>query len=87
MASSTTSPTESTTASIDSTFILNPSMYMTKNEPTIDTGITRQGIRVTRQSRRNRNMMKITSMNASYRVVFTSLIDARMNRVLSKPYS
>ena len=65
MASSTTSPTDSTTASMESTFILNPIMYITKNAPIMDTGITRQGMSVTRQSRRNRNIMKITRMNAS----------------------
>ena len=55
MASSTTSPTESTTASIDSTLI----------EPISDTGITMQGISVTRQLRRKRKMMMMTRMKAS----------------------
>ena len=85
MASSTTRPTESTTASMESTFMEKPSRYITKNAPMSDTGITRQGIRVTRQSRRNRKMMMITSTKASYTVLSTSAIEARMNFVLSKP--
>ena len=85
MASSTTRPTESTTASMVSTFMENPATYITKNAPMSETGITIQGISVTRQSRRNRKMMMITSTNASYTVFFTSSIDARMNLVLSKP--
>ena len=60
-------------------------MYMMKNEPTSDTGITRQGISVTRQSRKNRKMMTITSTKAMYTVSFTSEMEARMNFVLSKP--
>ena len=50
-----------------------------------DTGITIQGMRVTRQSRKKRKMIIITSMNASYTVCLTSSIDARMNFVLSNP--
>ena len=65
MASSTTSPTESTTASIDSTLIENPAMYMMKKVPISDTGMTMQGISVTRQLRRKRKMMMITSTKAS----------------------
>ena len=86
MASSTTRPTESTTASMVSTLIEKPAMYITKNAPISDTGITIHGTNVTRQSRRNRKMMIITSRNASYTVLFTSSIDARMNFVLSKLY-
>ena len=65
MASSTTSPTESTTASIDSTLIENPATYIRKKVPISDTGITIHGISVTRQLRRNRKIMMITSRNAS----------------------
>ena len=60
MASSTTSPTESTTALIE-----NPATYIRKKVPISDTGITIHGISVTRQLRRNRKMMMITSRNAS----------------------
>ena len=65
IASSTTRPTESTTASIDSTLIENPAAYITKNVPISDTGITMQGISVTRQLRRKRKMMMMTRMKAS----------------------
>ena len=65
IASSTTSPTESTTASIDSTLIEKPARYMMKKVPISDTGITIQGISVTRQLRRKRKMMMITRMKAS----------------------
>ena len=86
MASSTTSPTASTMASMESTLMENPARYMTKKAPMSETGITMQGTSVTRQSRRNKKIMMITSMNASYTVCLTSLIEARMNLVLSKPY-
>ena len=85
MASSTTSPTDSTMASMESTLMENPARYMTKNAPIRETGITIQGTNVTRQSRRKRKIMIITSTKASYTVDFTSLIDARINLVLSKP--
>ena len=70
---------------MESTLMENPSRYITKNAPISDTGITRQGMSVTRQSRRNRKMMMITSTKASYTVLSTSAIEARMNFVLSKP--
>jgi len=60
-------------------------MYITKKAPINETGITMQGISVTRQSRKNRKMMMITSTNASYTVLFTSSMEARINLVLSKP--
>ena len=50
-----------------------------------DTGITIQGTSVTRQSRKKRKMMMITSTKASYTVLSTSLMEARMNLVLSNP--
>ena len=65
MASSTTSPTESTTASIDSTLIENPATYIRKNVPMSETGITMHGMSVTRQLRRKRKMMMMTRTKAS----------------------
>ena len=65
MASSTTSPTESTTASIDSTLIENPATYIRKNVPMSETGITMHGMSVTRQLRRKRKMRMMTRMKAS----------------------
>ena len=86
MASSTTKPTESTIASMVSTLIEKPSRYMIKNAPMSDTGMTIQGTSVTRQSRKKRKMIMITSTKASMTVSFTSAIEARMKRVLSKLY-
>ena len=85
MASSTTRPTASTTASIESTFIENPARYIIKKAPMRDTGITIQGTSVTLQSLRKRKIMMITRMNATYTVSLTSFMDARINLVLSKP--
>ena len=65
IASSTTSPTESTTANIVSTLMEKPETHITKNAPTNDTGITTTGTSVTRQSRRNRKMISTTSRNAT----------------------
>ena len=85
MASSTTRPTERTTASIVSTLMEKPATYITKKAPMSDTGMTMHGTSVTRQSRRKRKMMMMTSTKASYTVLSTSLMEARMNLVLSKP--
>ncbi len=85
MASSTTKPTASTTASMESTLMEKPARYMTKKAPISETGITIHGTSVTRQSRKKRKMMMITSTKASYTVCFTSSIEARINLVLSKP--
>ena len=76
---------QNTMASMESTLIENPARYITKNAPIRETGITIHGTSVTRQSRRKRKMMMITSTKASYTVDLTSLIDARINLVLSKP--
>ena len=65
IASSTTRPTESTTASIERTLIEKPARYMRKNVPMSETGITMQGMSVTRQFRRKRKMMMMTSTKAS----------------------
>ena len=65
MASSTTRPTESTTASIESTLIEKPATYIRKKVPMSDTGMTMHGMSVTRQLRRKRKMMMMTSTKAS----------------------
>ena len=46
MASSTTSPTDSTMASMESTLMENPARYITKKAPIRETGITIQGTNV-----------------------------------------
>ena len=55
----------------------NPARYITKNAPINDTGITIHGTRVTRQSRRNRQMMMMTRTKAFRQVflhIFHSLV-------------
>ena len=85
MASSTTRPTDRTTASMVRTLMEKPATYITKNAPISDTGMTMHGIKVTRQSRRKRKIIMITSTKASYTVLSTSAMEARMNLVLSNP--
>jgi len=65
IASSTTRPTESTTANIVNTLTENPEIYITKKAPTNDTGITTTGTSVTRQSRRNKKIINTTKRKAS----------------------
>ena len=65
IASSTTNPTESTTANMVNTLMENPETYITKNAPTNDTGMTTTGTSVTRQSRRNRKIINTTSRKAT----------------------
>lgn len=57
-----------------------------KKAPMSDTGITIIGINVTRQSRKKRKIMTITRKKASYTVLSTSAMEARIKRVLSNPY-
>ena len=52
-------------ASMDNTLIEKPQTYMIKKAPMSETGITMQGTSVTRQSRKNRKIMMITSAKAS----------------------
>src|SRR5574344_189113 len=87
IASSTTSPTASTTASIDNTLMEKPARYITKKMPMSEIGITNAGIRVTLQFRRNAKMMKTTNRKATTTVDLTSLIEALINLVLSKATS
>ena len=65
IASSTTRPTESTTANIVNTLTENPEIYITKKAPTNDTGITTTGTSVTRQSRWNKKIINTTKRKAS----------------------
>ena len=44
-----------------------------------DTGMTMHGIKVTRQSRRKRKIIMITSTKASYTVLSTSAMEARID--------
>ncbi len=64
MASSTTKPTDNTTANIERTLIEKSAKYMMKNVPISDTGIATIGIKVTRQSRKNKKIIRITKRKA-----------------------
>ena len=57
MASSTTRPTESTTASIESTLIEKPATYIRKKVPMSATGMTKHGMSVTHQFRKKRKLL------------------------------
>ncbi len=74
----------STRASSVSTLIEKPATYMMKKAPISDTGIASTGISVVRQSRRKRKITSTTRARAEKIVCWTSAIDRRMNRELSK---
>ncbi len=74
MASSTTSPTESTMASSVSRLIVNPAISIRKTAPISEIGIATTGISTDRNDPRNRKMTTITISNVSVSVLSTSLI-------------
>ncbi len=76
MASSTTIPMASTSAKSVIRLMERPNNCMTKNAPISDTGTARIGIRVERQSPRNRNTTRATRMKASRNVWITCSIEA-----------
>ena len=61
-------------------------IYITKNAPMSETGITIHGTSVTLQSLKKRKIIMITNTNAIYTVSSTSEMEALIKRVLSKPY-
>ena len=81
MASSTTSPIESTIPSRVNTLIEKPMMYIKKNVPTKDTGIAVRGMMVLRQSRKKIKIIKATRIKAVMMVSSTSKIERRTERV------
>ena len=83
IASSTTIPIATTSPSIDRLFSENPSSFMTNRVPISDTGTSIMGIRVARQSCRNRRTTINTRMNASSSVLKTSCTDSSTNTVVS----
>ena len=87
IASSTTSPTASTTASMESTLMEKPARYITKKMPISEMGITNAGMSVTRQLRRKAKMISTTRMNAMMTVFCTSAMEALINLVLSNATS
>ena len=78
MASSTTSPIASTTASSVSVLMEKPIAYMRAQLPMSETGMVTSGITVARTERRNRKITAMTSAIASPMVVNTSSIEREM---------
>ena len=83
MESSTTMPMASTRPKRVSMLIEKPRGSMTASVPMSETGMVTAGIRVARQSCKNRNNTRKTSAIASNRVMNTCLIDASTNMVVS----
>ena len=83
MASSTTMPIASTSASSETVLAEKPSASMPAKAPIRLTGIAMVGMMVARRLPRNRNTTTTTSANASTRVFSTSLTVSRTKSVLS----
>src|SRR6266513_2471563 len=77
MASSTTSPMASTSASRVSRFRLKPSASISVATPTSDKGIVTTGMTTERIDPRNRKITAMTMITASARVKMTSLMADR----------
>ena len=83
MASSTTMPIASTSASSETVLALKPSASMTAKVPISETGTAMTGISVVRSLPRNRNTTMATRTNASTSVWITSSMVASTNTVVS----
>ncbi len=81
MASSTTIPIASTTASSDTEFAEYPIAFSTMKAPIRLTGTAMVGISVARKLPRNRNTTSTTSTNASTSVFCTSWMVSSTNTV------
>src|SRR5690606_23729566 len=81
---SMTKPMASTSAKSVRILILKPAKYVMKKAPINEIGTTVIGIKVSRQSLRNRKITNTTKIKASNMVVFTSDIDSRMYSVTSE---
>src|SRR5215469_16446983 len=84
MASSTTMPIASTSASSETVLAEYPTASITANVPMIDTGTATSGMSVVRQRPRNKNTTIPTSTMASTSVRTTSSMVAVTNTVVSK---
>ena len=78
MASSTTSPTESTMASSVSRLMVKPNAWMRKTPPISETGIATTGTSAERKEPRKRKMTITTISSVSSSVSTTSLMALRM---------
>ena len=79
IASSTTSPIASTSASSTSVLMVKPASAMRMNAPTRLTGMVTSGMIDARKVRRNTNTTSATSTTDSMTVVYTALIERSMN--------
>ncbi len=78
MASSTTKPTESVSASSVMLLIENPNTYIAAQVPISDTGTASAGMRVAETERRNRKITRTTRQIAMSSVSCTSTTEARI---------
>ena len=78
MASSTTKPTDSVMAIIDSVSIVKPSSFITPNVPSSESGTAKPGISVAETLRRKKKITRITSAMVSSSVNLTSAMDCRI---------
>jgi hypothetical protein len=83
MASSTTSPIASTSASRVSRLMEYPNASMMKKAPTSDSGMATTGTSTARGLPRNRKITTVTITSASMRVLITSRMELVMNLVPS----
>ena len=83
MASSTTNPTDSVSASNERLSRLNPSRYMPANAPTVEIGSARLAITVAARRRKNKKITRTTSPPASSSVNWTSFTDSRIDSLRS----
>ena len=83
MASSTTSPTDSTIARMVRRLRLKPKAYITAPAPTSDTGIATSGTSAVRTDPMNRNTTRPTMRMVSARVLEISCSASVMNTVAS----
>ena len=83
MASSTTMPMASTSPNNVNRLREKPRGSMTARVPISDTGMVTAGIRVARQSCRNKNSTRNTRATASSRVMYTCLIAVSTKMVVS----
>ena len=84
MASSTTRPVATTSASSVMTLIEKPTAQMAASVPMSDTGMEIAGAMVARNERRKARMMRMTMTLASRRLMITSRTDSRMNMASSR---
>ena len=87
IASSTTKPTDSVIAIMDSESIVKLSSFITPKVPSSESGTARLAMMVAGRLRRNTKMTRMTSAMVNRSVNLTSSIDSRMFREASNSTS